>query len=750
MSERCRQHRATPDSPQGAQRFTLNRTFTAVQMALLLGLTGSSMAVAAETQEGTGKASLELSETLVEGAMNAATDLPPAYAGGQVASGSRVGLLGNKDFMETPFNTISYTDEYIQNRQAQDIGSVIGATDPSVYVPTKRSNFETFFIRGFNSTADDITFNGLVGMAPNMRGSTELAERVEVLKGPSALLNGMPPSGTVGGSINLVPKRAGDEPLARLTTTYESRGLGGVHADLGQRFGDRKQFGVRFNGVYRDGDTAVDNQQHKMALSSLGLDWRGERARLSADFYKQRERIDGLNYFGINTIGPNVTHLPSPKKGDYALAPDWAYTINNTTTTMVRGEYDLTDSLTAYAAWGQRDGGYNALINSSTLVNNVGDISSSAIRSIRSGTQQSGEAGLKGNFQTGPVDHAWTIAATRYTSDNSFKDARAGIPGTTNYDNLDFGNAPTFPGYGVTTSQIKAELGSYAIADTLSFADGRVQWTVGARRQRVQNTNAAYSPTGATTKTSYDESRVSPATALLVKVTDKVSLYANYIEGLSQGGTAPVSAVNVGEVMQPYRTKQYEVGAKVDLGTFAHTVALFQIEKPSASTDPVTLIYSVDGEQRNRGVEWSFFGELQPRLRLMGGATYTQAEMTKVVTGGVKDKQVTGVPKVIAKLGTEYDLLDVPGLTLTGNINHTGKQYATNDHRVSLDSYTTYDVGARYAFKVETKPVTLRATVQNVTNKAYWLGSWNGGDGSGLSGGLGAPRTVLLSGTVDF
>ena len=748
MSERCRQHRVTPDSPQGAQRFTQNRTFTAVQMALLLGLTGTSMAVAAQTQEGAGKASLELSETLVEGAMNAAADLPPAYAGGQVGSGSRVGLLGNKDFMETPFNTISYTDEYIQNRQAQDIGSIIGATDPSVYVPTKRSNFETFFIRGFYSNADDITFNGLVGMAPNMRGSTELAERIEVLKGPSTLLNGMPPSGTVGGSINLVPKRAGDAPLARLTTTYESRGMGGVHADLGQRFGDQKQFGIRFNGVYRDGDTPVDNQQHKMALSSLGLDWRGERARVSVDFYKQRERIDGLNYFGINVIGPNVTHLPNPKKGDSTLAPDWAYTINDTTTTMARGEYDLTDSITAYAAWGQRDGGYNALINSSSLNDNAGNMSSSAIRSIRDGTQQSGEAGLKGRFHTGAVDHAWTFAATRFTSDNRFKDDRRSIPGTTNYDDLDFGNAPTFPGFGKTTSKIRATLGSYALADTLSFAGDRVQWTVGARHQRVQNTSERFG-SGAS-KTTYDESRLSPATALLVKVTDKVSLYGNYIEGLSQGASAPDTAKNAGAVMQPFQTKQYELGAKVDLGTFAHTVSLFQIEKPSAFVDPVTNVFGVYGEQRNRGVEWSFFGELQPRLRLMGGATYTRAEMTKVVTGGVKDKQVTGVPKVIAKLGTEYDLLDVPGLTLTGNINHTGKQYATNDHRVSLDAYTTYDVGARYAFKVETKPVTLRATVQNVTNKAYWLGSWNGGDGSGLSGGLGAPRTLLLSGTVDF
>ena len=747
MSERCRH--ATPDLLQAAQRFTFNRTFTAVHMALLLGLGTTSMgAAAAPPAEPSKQQTLELTETLVEGRMDTADDLPPVYAGGQVASGSRVGLLGNKDFMETPFNIISYTDEYIQNRQAQDIGSLIGATDPSVYVPTKRSNFETFFIRGFYSNADDITYNGLVGMAPNMRGSTELAERIEVLKGPSALLNGMPPSGSVGGSINLVPKRAGDEPLARLTTTYESRGLGGVHADLGQRFGDKKQFGIRFNGVYRDGDTPVDNQQHKMALSSLGLDWRGERARISLDFYKQRERIDGLNYFGISTIGTNVTHLPSPKKGDYALAPEWAYTINNTTTTLARGEYDLSDSVTAYAAWGQRDGGYNALINSSTLINNAGDISSSAIRSIRSGTQQSGEVGLKGKFQTGPVGHAWTLATTRFTSDNSFKDARAGIPGTTHFDNLDFGNTPTFPGYGVTTSQTRATLGSYALADTLSFADDRVQWTVGARRQRVENTTENFGDRAS--KVSYDESRVSPATALLVKVTDKVSLYGNYIEGLSQGATAPDTAANAGAVMQPYQTKQYEVGAKVDLGTFAHTVSLFQIEKPSAYTNPATNIFGVYGEQRNRGVEWSFFGELQPRLRLMGGATYTQAEMTKVVAGGVKGEQVTGVPKVIAKLGTEYDLLDVPGLTLTGNVNHTGKQYATNDHRVSLDAYTTYDAGARYAFKVETKPVTLRATVQNVTNKAYWLGSWNGGDGSGLSGGLGAPRTLLVSGTVDF
>ena len=190
-----------------------------------------------------------------------------AYAGGQVAADNRVGLLGNKPFLETPFNTVSYTEEYIEDRQAQDIGAVAGATNPSVYVPSKRSLFETFYIRGFNTNANDITFNGLIGMAPNMRSSTEMAARVDVLKGPSVLLNGMPPDGSVGGNINIVPKRAGKTPLAKVTASYESDGLGGVHLDLGRRFGDEQQWGVRFNG---ERPAAQDGAY----LGRAGLAWR--------------------------------------------------------------------------------------------------------------------------------------------------------------------------------------------------------------------------------------------------------------------------------------------------------------------------------------------------------------------------------------------------------------------------------------------------------------------------------------------
>ncbi len=735
--------RFVPLSPlhrRGSTSLLLTSMLAGFALLPVSGLPAAAQAVTEDEEAAKQDGAVALGTIILQGG-----GTPAPYAGGQVATGSAVGLLGNKDVLDTPYSTVAYTEDFVQNREAQDVGAVIGATDPSVYVPNKRNIFETYTIRGFSGSADDLTFGGLIGMAPNMRGTTEMAERVEVLKGPSTFLYGMPPGGSVGGAVALQPKRAGDEPLTRLTSTYSSDSLYGIHADIGRRFGANKEWGIRVNAVSRDGDTAVDGEKHGMNMGALALDWRGERARVSLDYYNIREKMRGINYFGVSA-GAAVTVLPEPRDGSNTLAAPWSFNTNSTETVLLRSEIDLTDSITAWAAYGHKSGGYDALITSSQITSNAGALSVSGVRSQRQGSQNSGEVGVRGSFVTGSVGHDWVVTATSYDSSNTFKDRRFAVSSVTNIQNPDWGPAPDLTAYNASgpTSIMDLKLASLGLSDTLKFMDDRLQVTLGLRYQTVKSASTAISATGVHTPGArYDSSKTSPAIAFVWKASEQLSFYGNYIEGLSAGQAAPATAVNAGEVLPPYQTRQVEIGAKWDLGRLTTTVALFQIEKPSAYLDPVTLIYGTFGEQRNRGIELNAFGEVQDGLRLIGGVSYTDAKVTKASTAATTGKTAAGTPAFMAKLGVEYDLPSLPGLTLNANVNHTGKRYANNTNTLSLPSFTVLDIGARYETEVRGNPLTLRATVQNVTNEAYWAGG-------SLAGGYGAPRTVLLSASVDF
>ena len=674
----------------------------------------------------------------VWGKGNAVTD---AYVGGQVASGGRVGFLGDKDFMETPFNTISYTDKFIEDRQARDITDVIAATDPTVFSSGMTGIIgENYSIRGFSSNIGDVAFGGLYGISPYYRTSPEMFERIEVLKGPSALLNGMPPGGSVGGSINLVPKRAGEVPLARVTASYMSDAQWGGHVDLGQRFGDKQQFGIRVNGVYRDGDGAIDHQKKKTRLVSVGLDWRGDGARLSADLYHSEDRADGLNR-GVNLAAG--LPVPRPPKPETLLNPSWAFYDTKDKGVMLRGELDVNEQVMAYAAVGSSQADYQSTgAYVIQVFNTAGDYRTNVADLGFDVEKQSAEAGLRGKLRTGNISHQWAVNATYYHHTDKQYGRRNTLAQDwiTNIYNPVWGPATRFEAPQISKAELR--LASYGLVDTLSFAQDTVQLTVGVRRQEVLSDNFNIK-TGARTSR-YDESATTPAVALLVKASKTVSLYGNYIEGLSQGATAPMTAANAGEVFAPYKSKQAELGFKVDLGEFAHTVSVYEIKRPSSYVDPVSNVFSFGGEQRNRGVDWGFFGSPLRDVRLMGGVAYVDPVLSKTMGGTNQGKQATGVPKLQAKLGVEWDTPAVPGVTLTANATAASKQYINADNSLSVPGRTVFDLGARYATTAAGRPLTVRASVTNVGNKAYWaLPQWT-------SLGLGAPRTFMLSGTMDF
>src|SRR5690606_6762898 len=106
-------------------------------------------------------------------------DLPAAYAGGQVARGGRLGMLGNKNVMDTPFNITNYTSQLIEDQQAATVLDVL-KNDPSVRQSSAPGGSYAYFdIRGFTVDTSEVTFDGLSGMVPRYGGlSAEFAERV--------------------------------------------------------------------------------------------------------------------------------------------------------------------------------------------------------------------------------------------------------------------------------------------------------------------------------------------------------------------------------------------------------------------------------------------------------------------------------------------------------------------------------------------------------------------------------------------
>ena len=668
--------------------------------------------------------------------------LPGAYAGGQVAKGGRLGLLGNTNFMDTPFNQTSYTAEVIEDQQARSLSDLL-INDPSVRLASARSNInEDFSIRGFTVASQDVALNGMYGLMPFWRVPVEMAERVEVLKGPSALLNGMPPSGNVGGAINIVPKRAGNDPLTRLTASYLSDSIYGMHADIGRRFGANKEFGVRFNAAYRDGDTAIDEQKQTDQVYTLGLDYQGERLRASLDVMSQKQNIDRVvrQFMAPPTPFPPLTAMP--KAPDSSLNyPGTGRSRADDKGIVGRVEYDVNDQLTVYGGVGSREQNMDAIAGNPYLLNTAGDIMYAPAWQISRIKSKSYEAGADVRFETGAVKHKVALNYSRVEQNQDMDfDTFFGAQMSNIYNPV---YIPT-PSTGAATVKLlkykESTLTSYAVADTLSFMEDKIKVTLGIRHQSVEQRNYQLPGFPPSDTRPYDQSKNTPALGIVYQPQKSLSFYANYIEALSPGATS-ISTMPPAS-LPPVVTKQYEVGSKMDWGKFATTVSLYQIERPSATVFGGVL--EENGEQRNRGLEFNVFGEVARNVRLLGGATFMDGKLSKTADGLYDGNRAVAVPRVQANLGADWDNAFAPGLGLNARIVYTGSQYADQANVLEMPSWTRFDFGARYKTKAWEKPLTLRANLENAFDKNYWASSNEGYIYVGM------PRTLLLSATMDF
>ncbi|WP_339935311.1 TonB-dependent siderophore receptor [Vreelandella glaciei] len=688
-------------------------------------------------------ASLETVTVIGEAAARGDTPVP-AFAGGQVAAGARVGTWGQRNAADVPFNVIGFTAELIENQQAETLADVL-INDASVQSGFGYGNYaEKFQIRGFELDGEDVAYGGLYGVLPRQVVATNIAERVELFKGANAFANGVSPSGSgVGGAINIEPKRAADESLNRLTTGVTDSGYVESGIELGRRFGDENQFGVRANVVRGRGDTAIDGEERRATSAVIGLDYRGERGRASLDIGHQSHTVNG----GRSVVyAGSITAVPDAPSASTNYTPEWANTDLNTNFAMLRGEYDITDSWTAYAALGGNDTRESGVYASPTVNNSQGDATIGQMRVPYRAESVGGQAGLRGVFDAGMVTHQLDLGySSVYRTTRSAYEMVLFTPSDTNiYQPVDVPlQTPDWSDGDMSNPNLRSRTrnNGVSLSDTLGFLDDRLLFTLGARYQEVDVTNYDYK---GDFDNNFSDTRLSPVYGVVVKPTDSLSLYANHIEALQPGDTAPTSAVNAGQSIGLVEAKQNEVGAKLDLGNLGGSLSLFEIEQPNAFINTETGVYDYYGEQRNRGVEVSVYGEPLDGLRLLSSAMWIDPELTRTDDGTNQGNDAIGVPGYRLVLGSEWDIPQAPGWTLSGRAVRNGSQYLDAANQLEVDAWTRWDLGVRYAMPLNGTTLTWRANIENLTDENYWA--------SATGGYLtqGEPRTVKLSAALDF
>ncbi len=664
---------------------------------------------------------------------------PPVFAGGQVASGARIGALGNQPLMSTPFAVQAITAQVAQEQQLQQLPD-LAKYDSSVSQNVGRyTYFDTANIRGFQQTPR-------IEGVPTARGiiqQTEPFERFEILRGPAATALGSIIGFGVG-SINLIPKRAGDVPVTEITARYLGGAAFGAHLDVGRRFGPNKEWGVRFNGAFNEGESAISNTRLSRKFGHLALDYRGERLRVTFDLNASDNFPRGVS---PGLFIPGGFAVPRPPRLDRSFGPSWTGYRAERLYGILRAEYDLTPDWTigavASLGGGREAGRYDG---DATLRNANGDISQfTAISDGRSYNNFVGQGYLRGKLVTGPVTHRPTVFFTSDIERFNFHRFR----GYTCQYNLYQPVVCPDPGReraarGVSFSENRRT--GIIVANEMSILDERILLTVGARytelHQFFARKNSAVPPFR------FDGDALTPIAGLVIKPTNWLSLFANYVETLEFGEVAPANAVNANQPSAPFKSRQFEVGAKVEFGRFGATLAYFDIERNSAFLRG-DGVFSADGRQNHRGVELFGYGEVVDGVKFFGGVTFMEPILRRTRNGAFDGNVAPGVSKlrVVGTLDVDFGKAFgwAPGFSMYGTIAHTGPAFLDSANLQKAAGYTTFDLGAAYKTKISGNDVTFRVAVENLTDQRYWA--------VGRTGGTiyaGNPRTIVASTTFRF
>lgn len=654
---------------------------------------------------------------------------------GFAAKRVEVGPYQGQDILDIPATVNVVTRDLLDLQQPSGLYDALRNVAGVTRLQLNGLAYDNLSLRGIGlDNRSSYYFNGVLPFDNNIAIPMEDKEGFEVLKGASALYYGF---AVPAGIVNMTTKRAGDTPVTQIGTSVDSNGSVKGTIDVGRRFGDRQQFGLRVNAATQSIHAPIDDVHGNRHMASLAADWKvSDGMMLKYDYEHVEQNLpEQAGITPLAAVKGQVTlpRLPDP---DRMLASTQHGTRARADTHLLRADFALGESWAGMVSIGrsttERDR-WAWIFRNYDLVTGKGQLQASEQNGQRY-QNTNGRAEINGAFDTGPVTHNVTVGFSRnrlFQPDFTtyFFVANQYLYDPTRNLVLKASGAPK-PFY----AQTVWNTGTYAF-DRVSLGES---WevTAGLRRSTYQSHQFG--------TPSSDITKNTPSASVVYRLDSRSSLYASYIEGLESGGSAPGTAANPYQVLPAAVSRQSEVGYRHRFDNeMLVSVAAFDIRQPSAGLD-ANNVYVLNGRARYRGMEFSAQGHLTSQLSMSASALWLHARQVASTDPTIEGKTPENTPRSSASLFLAYDIASLPGLDVNAGAFYTASRPINNQNQAWIGGYTLFTAGSRYRTRIAGKDVTFQLNLENLANKRYWSAAGS----NQLSVGLG--RTAMFSSTIDL
>jgi iron complex outermembrane recepter protein len=637
---------------------------------------------------------------------------------------------------EIPKSIQVINSEIMDDQKVQSVSEALHNSSAVVTNnPLVTSGWDSTLVRGF--AAEQLQDGTSLVYNTGDRESTINIERIEVLKGPNAILYGGNSGTPVGGSVNLISKMPENSPFTQLGTTIGSNNLVKPSFDINQPINKSVLF--RITGEYTKTDSQIDVLQRTNYNINPTV-----KLKIKDDttitFQGKSSRWEGQDYQGLPAVGTiagdfkidknlfiGEKNLPDSKTSLDSIALNVEHSFNdiwsvNTKAYMANSKFDQRLQLNL---------GNEPMMDSTFMLLNT--------RMFQEQQNRSFNVDTKAEFS----ENTKLILGVETSSldDKGFMDNMGMASGVQSVD-------LTNPIYSTSYIDENKDIWSGKVKNRTSSVYAQIQQTLFDRLHLLAGTKLSKiivdfeDNYGGNNKT--DKTKVLLQGGILFDINDNISLFTSYSEGMKAPGWA-----NYENTPKPMESTQYEVGVKFDANSqLSGSLAAFKIERKNISVaNPATngLTTIPNGEEESKGVELDLVWQPTTNFSLLTNYTNTDTLYTKNASTTILDgNKLGGVPEHSGRIWANYKFSEptLKGFSAGAGIYAQSETMLDGENKYEVPGYHTYDAKIGYSYKsYETSFI-----VKNLANRDYYERY----DYYGGRVAAGMERTYLVNFNVKF